>query len=97
MSVGINETIVGSCSLCGGAVTAPTYWHSVIQPVPTCKSCGATKAVGPVIPMTPRNPYRGADFVVGDPVEITSTGTDIEMPKKSNVVDVIDPNRKFWW
>lgn len=43
---------LGTCSLCGGAVTVPTVFHSVHPPTPTCSSCGATAAAhGPVIPM----------------------------------------------
>lgn len=47
------HSIIGSCSLCGGAVTVPTIWHGIVPPTPTCSSCGATKraAHGPVIPM----------------------------------------------
>lgn len=43
---------LGTCSLCGGAVTVPTAWLGVHPPTPTCSSCGATAAAhGPVIPM----------------------------------------------
>jgi hypothetical protein len=35
--------IVGKCSLCGGAVTVPTVYHSTVPPTPSCQSCGATK------------------------------------------------------
>lgn len=50
--------IVGTCSLCGGAVQVPDVWMGIIPPVPTCLSCGATRADrhGPVIPMTPSMP-----------------------------------------
>lgn len=45
-------TVIGTCSLCGGAVTAPDAWHSVTPYVPECSACGATAAAhGPVIPM----------------------------------------------
>ena len=48
--------IVGRCSICGGNVTLPTYFASIIPPVPTCQSCGATAARPelPVVPMEPR-------------------------------------------
>lgn len=48
-------SIVGTCSICGGAVTVPTVWAGVIPPTPTCTSCGAIKkqSYGPVIEMTP--------------------------------------------
>lgn len=48
----MNETVIGSCSLCGGEVTVPTYWMSVEPAIPTCRACGATAAPrGPVIKM----------------------------------------------
>lgn len=60
--------VVGTCSLCGGAVAVPAMWMSIIPPVPTCGSCGAVAAAhGPVIPMR-RNEYS------------TTTGTSIEFP-----------------
>jgi hypothetical protein len=37
------QQVVGRCSLCGGSVTIPTFYHSVVPPTPTCQSCGATK------------------------------------------------------
>ena len=47
-------TAVGTCSLCGGRVSVPSFWMSIVPPVPTCESCGATAALhGPVMPMQP--------------------------------------------
>ena len=50
------HTVIGTCSICGGAVTTPTAWSSVAPPVPTCTSCGAIKKqpYGPVIDMVAR-------------------------------------------
>jgi hypothetical protein len=50
------DTILGTCSLCGGAVTTPANWMSTHPPIPTCRNCGATKKQphGPVIDMEPR-------------------------------------------
>lgn len=51
-------TVLGSCSICGGTVTAPMVWHGIIPPTPTCTQCGAiAAAAGKVIPMIP-NPTR---------------------------------------
>jgi hypothetical protein len=49
------QSIVGTCSCCGGPVTVPTVWGAVIPPIPTCSKCGATKKAnhGPVIDMEP--------------------------------------------
>lgn len=45
---------IGTCGNCGGRVTVPTFYHSIIPPVPSCESCGATVAQhGPVLPMQP--------------------------------------------
>lgn len=50
---------VGTCSLCGGRVTVPDVWMSIIPPTPTCEQCGAVAAEhGPVIPMRPAQPVR---------------------------------------
>src|SRR5690606_38862084 len=57
----MNAQTIGTCSLCGGAVTLPHVWHSVVPPVPTCSTCGATAARhGPVIPMQPPAPAQPA-------------------------------------
>lgn len=51
--------ILGTCSICGGRVSVPDAWLSVIAPTPTCEQCGATKANhGPVIDMTPAKPMK---------------------------------------
>jgi hypothetical protein len=47
-----NRIVTGTCSICGGPVSVPTVWHSIIPPVPTCERCGAVAAQhGPVMPM----------------------------------------------
>ncbi len=46
---------IGTCSLCGGPVSVPSMWMSIIPPVPTCGACGAVEAPhGPVIQMQPQ-------------------------------------------
>lgn len=48
----MNKQTIGTCSICGGSVTLPVYYHSVIAPTPKCERCGAVaKPSGPVIPM----------------------------------------------
>ena len=50
----MGERCIGKCGNCGGRVTVPTYYLSVVPPVPTCASCGATaKPQGPTIEMNP--------------------------------------------
>ena len=46
------KIVLGTCSLCGGNVTIPAMYHSIVPPTPTCESCGAVKA-RPVIDMKP--------------------------------------------
>lgn len=50
-------TVVGTCGICGGDVTVPSVWHSIIPAKPTCVQCGATAAdpSKPVLPMNPPN------------------------------------------
>lgn len=50
------KSIIGTCSICGGAVVVPDIWHGIIAPVPECSSCGAVKreSHGPIIDMAPR-------------------------------------------
>ena len=46
------DRTIGTCSICGGAVTVPGVWWCVEPPIPTCTGCGAIAAAhGPVIPM----------------------------------------------
>ena len=54
----MSERILGTCSICGGAVTVPATWLGIHPPSPSCISCGATpvQPYGPVIPMRPRQP-----------------------------------------
>lgn len=53
-----NGHIIGSCGICGGAVSVPLAWYGINRPTPTCESCGATAKPrhGPTLPM---NPARG--------------------------------------
>ncbi len=44
--------IIGTCSICGGAVVTPDAWYGVNPPTPTCSQCGAiANGHGPIIPM----------------------------------------------
>lgn len=48
--------VIGTCSICGGAVTMPFPWYGIQPPSPTCTSCHAVKRDnGPVIDMKPVN------------------------------------------
>jgi len=51
----MNKTILGTCAICGGPVTVPQAWLSVVPPVPCCDQCGARAKAhyGPAIEMTP--------------------------------------------
>lgn len=50
----MSKQIIGTCGICGGRVTVPSPYWSVIPPVPSCESCGAQVAQhGPVLPMNP--------------------------------------------
>lgn len=51
------HTIIGTCSLCNGAVSVPSIWGGIVPPTPTCNRCGATAKPnhGPVIPMENRS------------------------------------------
>lgn len=59
-----NETVLGTCSICGGPVVVPTVYHSVNRPIPKCKHCGAIEKqnFGPIIPMIPPKPQPKFDF-----------------------------------
>lgn len=56
MQPSIDEIVIGSCSLCGGAVVVPRVFMSTKQPRGTCSTCGAVDARGhgPAIPMVKR-------------------------------------------
>lgn len=55
--------IIGRCSICGGNVTLPTFFASIVPPVPTCQSCGATP-VQPTINMERRKLTPEEDSVI---------------------------------
>lgn len=59
-----NVRVIGTCSICGGRVTVPSVYHSVVPPTPTCEKCGAVprQSYGPVIPMVPSRPYDTQPF-----------------------------------
>lgn len=62
-----NRQVVGTCGNCGGAVVLPKVWMSVIPPVATCESCGATAAQnGPVLPMNPPPQQPPMRFTISD-------------------------------
>jgi hypothetical protein len=48
--------VIGTCSVCSGAVTVPEAWLGTVPPTPECVSCGAVAKQhhGPVIEMRPR-------------------------------------------
>lgn len=50
------KVVIGTCSVCGGAVEQYAYLH-IVGPFPPaeCRRCGAKEkqGYGPVIPMTP--------------------------------------------
>ena len=57
-----NVLVIGSCSICGGRVTVPAVYWSVVPPTPTCEDCGAVEDKKlPVVPMKPcpRLGFRG--------------------------------------
>lgn len=55
----MNSQTIGRCDQCGGRVTVPRAWMSVVPPIPKCESCGATyheEDQMPTLPMRPPNP-----------------------------------------
>jgi len=51
-----NVKVIGKCSICGGRVTVPAVWWSIVPPKPTCERCGAVydeEAYLPTLPMKP--------------------------------------------
>lgn len=70
--IGPNTQIIGTCSLCGGPVTLPLIWGSVVPPTPTCAACGALPArgFGPVIDMRP-----------GPEIKYTTTSNSVDPTK----------------
>ena len=63
----------GTCNQCGGRVTTPRAYMSVVPPIPTCERCGATKKQphGAVIEMEPRKAdlYRELHIPIFDNVK----------------------------
>jgi hypothetical protein len=78
----MNKSTMGTCSICGGRVSVPAVWWSVIPPTPTCELCGAIplEAHGPVIPMRP------SEFGTASNLRFRITGTSWERPDAKNTV-----------
>lgn len=72
--------VIGTCSICGGAVTVPTAWSGVVPPVPTCASCGAIKnqPYGPVIDMVARKV--GTRAIFGPRNYVNTSGGQVDNP-----------------
>lgn len=51
----MSVSVVGTCSLCSGAVTVPSIWMGIYPPTPKCSACGAhpKNPHGPTIEMEP--------------------------------------------
>jgi len=52
----MSKRTIGKCSICGGEVTVPDVFWSVIPPRPQCEQCGAyaSRTAGlPTVPMSP--------------------------------------------
>lgn len=75
------NTIIGTCSRCGGPVGYPTVWYGTVPPVPTCSHCGATakNPYGPVIPTERTRTYEGSHAGFADAVRVP------EPPKENQV------------
>lgn len=73
-------TVIGTCSICGGAVTVPVAWCGVVPPVPTCASCGAIKkqSYGPVIDMVARKV--GTRTIFGPRNYVNTSGVQVDNP-----------------
>lgn len=81
-----NKQTVGTCSICGGPVTVPIVFHSIVPPVPQCDACGAVAApkTWPVVPMVPAVPTETGTGVVSitwkepdGPFSVSPQGPDV--------------------
>lgn len=60
--------IIGKCSICGGNVIVPEFWHGIYPPIPKCDSCHAVKEDNlPIIPMRPATPKRYSPYFRKNP------------------------------
>jgi hypothetical protein len=55
----MSDSIIGTCSICGGTVSVPNAYLLTRPPVPRCDSCGASKKSDlPVVEMEGENPEK---------------------------------------
>jgi hypothetical protein len=55
----MSVTRIGTCGICGGAVSVPAVWFGIIPPDAHCERCGAVpkNQYGPVLPMEQARQY----------------------------------------
>ena len=90
------ETVIGTCSICGGQVTS---WHGpwmgvTPPPGPTCRNCGAVKKGSrPVIEMEPstlRPSGRGYWDFLTDYGTNTAVGIPATLPPMTSITDALN-------
>ena len=64
----MSQILVGTCGICGGAITVPGVWGGIIPPTPSCTRCRA-------IPADAHGPVRQMKLVPA--VKITDSAGEI--------------------
>lgn len=79
----LNKRPVGRCSQCGGVVSIPPVFWSVMRPVPSCERCGAVLDEAhslPVVPTMPVRKYRRKRQLAARPVVRLDYPPDMRIP-----------------
>jgi len=91
----MNKQTIGRCSNCGGAVTLPVYFHSVVTPQPECEDCGAVaKARGPVIDM---GPPRNSKIQSVQVASLLTTGEKVRWSLHREIAPLYQIDEADWW
>lgn len=78
----LNNKPVGRCGICGGVVSVPLVFHSVVRPPPRCEKCGAVADESADLPTMPMVPGSGRKTNLGPTGATTDWGIEEALARR---------------